>query len=358
MENILIRAFDRLTVDEVSLICPPRMTADLEPSILAHIRSRVQERITAEAEQTRSGPCTLPSGTPVKGKRKKLTRTLLIAAVITLLAAVSVLALSLGGERFLAALFGRENTDFVEQYILADLAQVDDGKLRLTLESALSDGHEHFVVFSVSTLDGNSLGGRFPDVEFTFALETPSRIKPGYQLERLDTEENTDSCAYYIVLIRSSQSAIRSMRMEISRMFSLDGSLEDIPAALSAEADFQPCPLALGGEEEGVFRRIELSPFGLWVDVYAEWEGDDSLSAGLPIYDVYLLFSDGSRLGARAEQFADAEYLEEIGWGGTQMPNGTHRSYLSVRFARFLDIRKVKAVVIQGREYPLSMSGS
>ncbi len=358
MESILISSFDRLTVEEVNLICPSRITAELKPSILAHIRSRVQDRISAEAKQTRSGPHALPSGAPIKGKRKNLTRTLLIAAVIALLAAVSVLALTLGGGRFLASLLGQKNYSIVEQYVLADLAQVSDGNLNLTLESALSDGHYHFVVFTVSSVDGSSLGDRFPDVEFAFTLETPSRVKPGFQLERLDTGENTDSRVSYLALIRSSQSAIRSMHMEISRMFSLDGSLEDIPAALSAEADFKPCPLASGGEAEGIFRRIELSPFGLWVDVFAEWEGDDSLSAGLPIYDVYLLFSDGSRIGARAEQFSDAEYMEGIGWGGTQMPNGTHRSYLSVRFTRFVDISKVKAVVIQGREYPLSMSVS
>ncbi len=357
MENALTNAFDGLTLEEISGICPDRMTAELDPAILEKIRRRVQDRIRAGGERMRPEPQALPSGNSVR-RGKKLTRTLLIAALITMLAAAGVLALSLGGGRFLGSLFGQENYDIVEQYILADLAQVSDGNLRLTLESALSDGHEHFVVFSVSSLDGSSMGDRFPDVEFTFDLETPSRVKPGFQLERLDTEENTDNCVYYIALIRSSQSVIRSMHMEISRMFSLDGSLEDIPAVLSAEADFKPCPLALGGEEEGVFRRIELSPFGLWVDVYAAWEGEDSLSAGLPIYDVHLLFSDGSRIGARAEQFADAEYLEKIGWGGTQMPNGTHRSYLSVRFARFLDISRVKAVVIQGQEYPLSMSGS
>ena len=138
-------------------------------------------------------------------------------------------------------------------------------------------------------------------------------------------------------------------------MFAYDGSVEDIPASLEVEADFTTCPLAVGGDED-VFRSIELSPFGLWIDVYEDWETDDSLSAGVPIYDVFLLFEDGSQVGARAEQFADPDSLEKIGWGGTQLPNGTHQSYISIRFSQFVDIDKVKAVIINGREFPLQMS--
>ena len=357
MDQVLTKAFDGLTIEEISSIFPQRMTMEADRETLAHIRNRVLERLGAAAKaQDTAFPPQQPA-MPMR-KRQKLTRTLLIAAVITLLAAVGALALSPGGGRFLASLFGQENFDIVEQYIMADLAQTSDGRFKLTLESALSDGHDYYVVFSVGSLDGSSLGGRFPDVRFSFDLETPSRIMPGFQLERLDTGENTDNCAYYIALIRSSQSAIRSMRMEISRMFAFDGSLEDIPADLSAEAEFAPCPLSVGGAEDGAFRNIELSPFGLWIDVYEEWEGTDALSRGLPLYDIFLLYQDGSRVGAKAEQFADPDYLEALGWGGMQMPNGTHQSYISVRFIRFVDIGKVKAVIIQGREYPLSMAGN
>ena len=138
-------------------------------------------------------------------------------------------------------------------------------------------------------------------------------------------------------------------------MYAFDGSLEDIPAALSVKADFVSCPLATGGDRESIFRNIELSPFGLWIDVFEAWEDDDSLSDGLPIYDIYLKYEDGKQIGATAEQFADAEYLEGIGWGGVQLPNGTHQSYISVRFAQFVDSSKVKAIVINGQEYLLSM---
>ena len=100
---------------------------------------------------------------------------------------------------------------------------------------------------------------------------------------------------------------------------------------------------------------IELSPFGLWIDVFEAWEDDDSLSEGLPIYDIYLRYEDGKQIGATAEQFANAVYLEGIGWGGVQMPNGTHQSYISIRFAQFVYSSKVKAIVINGQEYSLSM---
>lgn len=353
MEELLTSAFDGITIEELSPVCPVQITADISAEVLQRIRSRVLARLGAENEKAAEAPAVLRSDPPAR-RRNKLFRTLLIAAIIALLAAASALALSLGGGRFLASLFGQKNYDIIQQYVMADLAQASDGKLNLTLESALSDGHYHFVVFSVGMLDGSSLGDRFPDVKFSFALETPSRIQPGFQLERLASVETTDSRAYYIALIHSSQGAILSMRMEISRLFAFDGRLEDIPAALAVEADFAPCPLAVGGDDSGVFRNIELSPFGLWIDVHETWEEDDSLSAGLPIYDISLLYEDGSLIGASAEQFADPEHLESIGWGGMQMPNGTHQSYISVRFASFVDIGEVEAVVIQGQKYPLS----
>ena len=356
MEQILTFAFDGITVEELTAVCPPGMTAELDPAVFLRIQNRVLKKLDTESDKADEPQVKHPS--PSTRNRKRLARTLLIAAVIALVAAVGAVALSLGGGRFLAALIGGDNYDLVQQYIMADLASVNDGRLNLTLESALSDGHYYFVVFSVSSLDESDLGDRFPDVEFSFDLETPSRVKPGFQLERLETEENTGSFQYYLASIHSSQSVIRSMRMDISRMFSFDGSLDDIPASLSAEAGFTPCPIAVGGETAGAFQNIELSPFGLWIDVFEAWEGSDTRSDGLPLYDVFLLYEDGSKVGARAEQFANPDYMEELGWGGVQMPNGTHQSYISIRFARFVDISKVKAVIIHGQEYPLNMGGN
>ena len=353
MERILNNAFDGFTVEELNTVCPVHITSELSPEAFERIRNQVISRMGAAAKTTsriREAPRPdTPSG------KTKFTRTLLIAAIVVIFAAVSVLAISLSGGRFLASLFGRDNYNIVEEYVMSDLAQVSDGKYNLALESALSDGHYHFVVFSVASVDGSSIGDRFPDVEFDFTLETPSRIKPGFQLERLDTEDSSDNCAYFIALIRSGQSTIRSMQMNVSRLYAFDGSLEDIPLTLSVNADFVSCPLATGGDSESIFRKIELSPFGLWIDVFEAWEDDDSLSAGLPIYDIYLRYEDGKQIGAAAEQFADTEYLEDIGWNGAQLPNGTHQSYISIRFAQFVDISKVKAIVINGQEYLLSM---
>lgn len=354
MEQLLTKAFDGCTVEEINNICPVHITYEISPEILDRIRNRVMVRIGAGSDKTTETTEELHRDHPIK-RNKKLARTLLIAAIIALLAAVSALAVFWGGGRFLASLFGQENYDIVEEYILADLAQVSDGAYSLTLESALSDGHYNFVVFSISSLDGRDLGDRFPDVKFDFTLETPARIQPGFQLERLKTEEDSESCEHFIALIHSSQSAIRSMRMEINRMFAFDGSLEDLPTELKVEADFKPCPLSVSRSSTGVFRNIELSPFGLWIDVDEAWEEDDSLSEGLPIYDVYLSYKDGGQIGARAEQFAEPEYLEEIGWGGIQLPNGTHQSYISIRFEQFVDISNVKAVIIDGQEYPISL---
>lgn len=353
MEQILNNAFDGLTVEELDSICPVQITSELSTETFERIRNQVMAQISTAAKTTAEIREALRHDAP--SGRIKLTRTLIIAAIVVVLAAVSVLAISLSGGRFLASLFGRDNYSIVEEYVMSDIAQVSDGKYSLTLESALSDGHYNYAVFSVKSVDGSSLGNRFPDVEFDFTLENPSRIKPGFQLERLDTDDSSDNCAYFVALIHSSQSTIRSMQMNVSRMYSLNGSLEDIPVALSVKADFVSCPLATGGDSESIFHNIELSPFGLWIDVFEAWEDDDSLSEGLPIYDIYLRYEDGKQIGATTKQFADVEYLEGIGWGGVQLPNGTHQSYISIRFAQFIDSSKVKAIIINGQEFLLSM---
>lgn len=345
MERALTWVFDGLNMEEVKRIIPESMSVDLGTDMLLRIQEGALRRL--HSAKTEAAKKTIRSGKRIK--------TFLIAAAIIIMMTAGALAVTLNGGRFLEELFGSRNYDAVSNYVLGDLAQVCDENLTLTLESALSDGHYYWVVFSVERTDGGSVNGLFPDVNIDFTLENPSRVKPAFQMERLETEENSESHAHFITLIRSSV-PVTAMELKMKRFYTVDGSLSEVICDLSVGAEFKPCPVARGGETEGVFRNIELSPFSLWVDVFEPWENSDALSESFPIHDVYIRYKDGTLVGARADQFADEGYMEEIGWGGIQYPDGTGKSLISIRFTGFIDIETVESVVIDGADYPLNIA--
>ena len=123
---------------------------------------------------------------------------------------------------------------------------------------------------------------------------------------------------------------------------------------VSIESGFLPCPLARGGESEGVIRNIELSPFSLWIDVYEPWERGDGPVTEVPTHGVALKFRDGETVGASAAQFSDGEYMESIGWSAIQRPTATDQALIFIRFLP-LDIGKVVSVVVDGVEYPVTL---
>ncbi len=348
MEKVMTRAFDMLTVEELDLVIPEKMSFELPADVFRRIQNNVLPKIqTAESSKNKEDQ---PSG-----KRHHHVKALLIAAIIVVLLAASAMAVYLnGGARFIEQLFGNRDYNMIEGYVMSDIAQARDEHLCLTLESALTDGHYYYVVFSVESIDGSSIEALFPDISFNFIKETPSRGQPAFQIEKMDTEENSNTKAFYIALIRSDD-VITSMGMELHRLFALDNGEKAINCNLSVETTFLTCPIARGGIPDGVFRNVELSPFCLWVDVFEEWEHSDALSSGLPIYDVSIRFADGDTIGATVSQFADYEYMESIGWGGMQRPNGTNQSFISINFAGFVDIARVESVIIGSDEIPVSL---
>ena len=345
MDKDLIRAMDGFTAEELESVMPREMRFELPGDALLRMQERVLERIRPSDAWADARP-------HLKGRR--FTKTLLIAAVVALLLAAAALAYALGGGRFLAGAFGSENYDLVKEYVMSDVDRATDGTLTLTLESALTDGHDYYTVFSVAREDGGSMAGMLPDVSFEFELTEPSRIRPGFQIEKLDTEENSESCTYYIALIRSKSAPISSMSMSLTRLIAYDAAQTEIAAELTVMADFLPCPTAVGGSGEGMFSSITLSPFSLWIDVHESW-AEGQLSEGRPIHSVFLRYRNGETVGAEADRFADDEYLESIGWGAEQLPNGSDRSCLSIRFMRFVDVSQVEAVVLDGTEYSLRL---
>lgn len=344
MDKMLTNAFDSFTLEEVERIAPKEMTFELPAETLLRLQDSVLQRLRTE-ERT--------AAEPTAGKKRRWVKTLLIAAVIAAILAAGALAAYLSGSRFFARLFGSESYDIIGDYVMADLAEASDGTLCFTLECALSDGHYSYMVFSVERLDGGSLAGFLPDVDLTFTLEEPSRLKPAWQYEELETPENSDSKIYCVAAARS-EVRITAVDMTLKGLYSTEDGHRELQTDISVGSGFLPCPLARGGEAEGVFRNIELSPFSLWIDVYEPWEQSGAPETGVPTHGVALKFRDGGTVGASAAQFSDGEYMQSIRWDAMQRPNGTNKSLIFIRFPP-LDIGQVEAVVIDGAEYPVKL---
>lgn len=343
MDKMLINAFDCFSLEEVVQIAPKELSFELSADTLQRLQDKAVEKLrvggnTAEIHSVRSG-----------GKSRRLMKALLIAAIIAALLAAGALAAWLCGSRFFSQALDSASYDIIRDYVMSDIAEASDGTWKLTLESALADGHYYFAVFSVERLDGGSVSGFLPNVDFEFTLENPSRLKPASQYEKLDTPENSDSRIYCLATIRSEQKIV-SLKMTLKGMYSATDGHHEQETEISLESAFRSCPLARGGDNEGVFRNIELSPFGLWIDVFEPWEGSDALSEGVPVHEVSIKLVGGGSIGEKAGQNVDSE---SIGLSLTQRPNGTHQSVIIGTFTPFIDTGTVEAVVIDGIEYPV-----
>ena len=346
MDKMLTNAFDCFALEEVEQFSPKELSFVLPAETLLRLQDKAIEKLRSGEDAAVVKPAR-PAG------RSKLAKTLLIAAVIAALLAAGALAAWLSGSRFFAQLFGSESLDIIGDYVMSDVAEADDGVLRLTLESALSDGHYEYVVFSVERLDGGSVNGFLPDVDFEFTLAEPSRLKPAWQYEMLDTPENSDSRIYCIAGVRCEVS-VTGLTMRLRGLYSTEDGHRELTTDVAIESGFLPCPLARGGESEGIVRNIELSPFSLWIDVYEEREHSDGPETDVPKHGVALKFRDGGTVGASAAQFGDVEYMQSICWDAIQRSNGTNQSLIFIRFLP-LDIGKVVSVVIDGVEYPVTL---
>ncbi len=346
MDNTLIATFDSFTMEDVELFLSEKMSFELSEKTLERIQEKVNIKIITTNKTMKK--------LSLSGKSHKMIKIFLIAAVIVTVLAAGAFAAHLSGNRFFSQLFGSKNYNIIEDYVLSDIAEISDEHLKFTLESALSDGHYYYVIFSVERLDEKSISGFLPDVDFQFTLVEPSRLKPAWQYEKLDTSENSDYLAYYLATIRS-EVQITALNMDLKGLYSSQDGHRELPTALSLESGFLFCPLARGGDTEDTFRNIELSPFGLWIDVFEAWEDNDALSTGLPIHDISLKYRSGETVGASVEQFSDTYYLQRIGWNGMQRPNGTHQSILTVNFYPFIEIGNVEAVIIDGIEYSVQL---
>ena len=331
MEKELQKLFDSLDPEEISPLPNGSFSYPLARSRENRVTADILHRIGISAY--------------AEGKKRNAGRIVLIAAILTVLLMISAVAYYLSGGRFFQSLLPQESYQIAESFIFSDLCAAQNESCRFTVESAMRDGHYTTVILSLEALDGNSLEGVYPDLDVT--VSPAGRLCPGMSLEALQTEENMANKRYYILLVKSTE---RFEQADLHLKGLRTGSeTESWPEPLSLSAEVTSAPV-LKGEYAEI--KAELSPFGLWIDLPEKWEGTELLSASRPVHDLFLTYTDGTEKGASAEEFADPERMETIGWGATEMPNGSGRAYISIRFTFFEDLSQIEALRLDNMRIP------
>lgn len=284
---------------------------------------------------------------PKKSVRRTLRTVILIAAILALLATA---ALAAGGG--LLKLLFPERYDIIEDYVLAKTAAAENELVRLTAESAVTDGYTSYVIFSVERLDGGLLEDMTPDAIITPRCGYGGRNYGGAAIEPLITGAETDSKRWFCWKATGRQNVTGAELRLLGLKNRQTGEALDI-GELKLELELTACPVKLGrrgGDPDGkeLYPFIVLSPLSLNIEAYANLNGmppadepveDRVLSGGLSGCNILLRMRGGTE-----------QDLTDI---ACRHPNIT-TNLITVSFDKLLDINLAEAVVIDGIEYSLT----
>ena len=291
--------------------------------------------------------------------KKKLSRpirtALILAAVIALLALLAVAAKEAG---FLERLFPEEKFETIEDYVNHIAVTTENDSLRLTLHEAVTDGYTIILVYSLERLDGGSLEGWSPD-----DLIRPL-TKEGWPAtlgasggNTLDVGE-TDPARCTYVWYNNGPTGRGRISLRLFGLINYEtGERLDL-GYLEAEAELKPALTKLArrqgdADTEYIYTDMVLSPFGLRANLLKNIAGMTEENAPEPekplIYrqwqgSLELLYRNGEEkdmTGLTARAVVQTAGSVQGLWN------------LSIVFSEPVDIREVRALRLDGEEYPL-----
>ena len=296
---------------------------------------------------------------PAKRKLSHPVRTaLILAAVIALLALLGVAAKETG---FLERLFP-EKYETIEEYVNHIAVTTENESLRLTLHEAVTDGYTVLLVYTVERLDGGSMEGWGPDHIIR------AQTDEGYPLtyissggEALDTGETNPAKSTNVWWCYGWTGGLGRAYFRLFGLRNWETGETFTPGYLEAAVELKPCPTRtakLRGDlsTKELYSDIVLSPFGFRAHVMTNIGAMTLENAPEPdqthINDPWtgsleLVFRDGE---VQSVDLTDIAYLRK-----DSTCQGV--SLLNVQFRDLVDIRQVKALRIDGVEYPLENRG-
>jgi hypothetical protein len=289
---------------------------------------------------------------PARRLRRKALRIALIAAAVLALLALAALAASESGllERYFPGSY-----DLISDYVTHVEAVTENEILRLTLHEAVTDGARTLVAYTVERLDGGGMAGWEPEAEITPHYMGGRVFSGGSRSGTTIDQSETAKRTYLWCCSSTDETALESVSIRLLGLKSTVNRGEQLDAgSLTLEASLNACPVRMAkrlgsaGDEDLVVS-VRISPLSLRVLSYRNLAGmkpgdvekkEDIHTVGGPSdRRVELLFRDGSR------QHVSMRH------------RSTDSSGIVVLMGDFWDlpdVSRVKAVVIDGREYPLT----
>ena len=293
---------------------------------------------------------------PAKRKLSRPLRTaIILAAVLALLALLAVAAKEAG---FLERLL-KERYEAVEDYVNHIAVTVENDGLRLTLHEAVTDGYTTLLVYSIERLDGVSIEQDWDQDAIIRPLTEdglPARMGSGIR-EPLATSNagQGDPCRWVYLWYNKGQTQMGRISFRLFGLVNRKTGERFTPGYLEAEAELKACLTKLGGRQgdpgaEKLYTNIVLSPFGLRADMLTNLAGMTPENAPEPEKWSLNKAFRGS-LDFVLEEGEEQELVYDVGLLVDPYCQGVY--VLNVAFRQPTDIRGIRAVRIDGVEYPL-----
>ncbi len=289
---------------------------------------------------------------PARRLRRKALRIALIAAAVLALLALAALAASESGllERYFPGSY-----DLISDYVTHVEAVTENDILRLTLHEAVTDGARTLVAYTVERLDGGGMAGWEPEAEITPHYMGGRAFSGGSRSGTTIDQSETAKRTYLWYCSSTDETALESVSIRLLGLKSTVNRGEQLDAgSLTLEASLNACPVRMAkrlgsAADEDLVVSVRISPLSLRILSYRNLAGmkpgdvekkEDIHTVGGPSdRQVELLFRDDSR------QHVSMRH------------RSTDSSGIVVLMGDFWDlpdVSRVKAVVIDGREYPLT----
>ena len=283
---------------------------------------------------------------PGKRRRPVLRAALIAAAVLALLAAAALAV----GSGLLKELFP-EHYDQIAAYVLAQTAVTENSLVRLTAESAVTDGAAAYLIYSVERLDGGSMADLSPDAVITPRFAQGGSNYGGIQGGALVTGQETEGKRWFIwqATGRKGMTGVELRLLGLQNMTT--GERLDT-GELTLRLDLTACPVRLGvrtGQAAGEewYPSIVLSPLSLNIQAYQNLQGKTAADA--ESFSRKQGGAAGCTLALRYRDGMEQDLTDQV----HRTPNGAIDE-LRVLFTQLVAADQVEAVVIDGTAYPLA----
>ena len=291
---------------------------------------------------------------PARRRPRRALRAALIAAAVLALLALAALAAAESGllERFFPHSYG-----LIAEYVTHVEATAENEILRLTLHEAVTDGYRTVVIYTVERLDGGTMEGWYPDMEISPLTGRGSPLLSGSQSDMTIEMETPNARTY---LWNNSSDGRWELKGVSLRLLGLKKSPkgETLDAgSLKLEAELKKVPVRTAernaeASDRDLYVSIQLSPLSLRIQSCRNLAGmtpenAEPVQTGIIVDNgpgdvrVDLLFRDGSRRDVSGETYHHTE------------KRSTGEVTRIGDFWDLPDVSRVKAVVIDGKEYPL-----